>query len=191
MAYKENYTPVDPDEAEKQPYQKMGDPVKRFKLRKNSKFSYDLVEPAARLTAAGFTMEDLAYAFNVSRTTIITWMQRYPQFKTAINEGRKQEFGRLVRKGIDLACGYYYPTEERTVTKDADGNIRSIKEKESKNFQPPNVSMLKFMLGNLDDSWKEKSDDRRKQVNSEVSGAIEADEVEKLSGKLLDVEFQE
>lgn len=187
--------PLNKTEAKKKDYQNYDDPVKVYKVRRRAKFNYDYVQVAARLVAAGFTEVDLAYALDVKPRTIKSWKDRYPQFKKACSNGKVIAKSYLVSKGIRAACGYDYDEEtwvERVTGVDDDG--KEIREmvctKRVHKYQKPDAGLLQFFLINMcpEEYSNTKTinvNETKKNLNLELSGTIESDQIREFAGKLL------
>lgn len=153
-------------------------------IRKNAKFSTEFAEVALRLKAAGFNDDDLAYALGVTRVTINRWQGQYPFFKQAVQEGRSVAVKHLVATAIRAACGYDY--EEIDEEKALDGTVKKTLVK--KKHQKPDSYLLTFMLINLAPEQFRNTKyliEEKKALNIDVSAQLEADQIERLSGKLV------
>lgn len=175
-------------------WEHLGDKVKRYKVHPAARFSYDYVEVAARLKAAGFTDADVAYALAVSPTTVAAWKKKYPQFKTACEEGKSIAVNYLVAQGLRAAAGYDYTesNEKYKVEVDEDGEEHTVLVSRSKynKHQSPDSKLLMFLLSNLSpEKWRishkiDIQEDRR--VNIKIDGKIVSEQIDKLAGSLND-----
>ena len=192
---KHSKKPLNKTEAKKEDYQNYDDPVKIYKVRRRAKFSYDYVQVAARLVAAGFTEIDLAYALDVRPRTIKSWKDRYPQFKKACSNGKVIAKSYLVSKGLRAACGYNYD-EETWVDKvtGVDDEGKDIRElvltKSVHKYQKPDAGLLTFFLINMcpEEFSNTKTinvNETKKSMNLELTGTIESDQIKDFAGKLL------
>lgn len=176
-------------------WQHIGDKVKRYKkVHPSARFSYDYVEVAARLKAAGFTDADVAYALNRSPSTIGVWKKKYPQFRKAMEEGKSIAVNYLVAQGMRAAAGYDYTesNEKYTIKTDEDGVEHTVCVGKSvyNKHQSPDAKLLMFLLSNLSpDKWRisHKIDIREdKRVNIQIDGKIVSEQIDKLAGALND-----
>uniref|UniRef100_A0A6M3IF91 Putative DNA binding, helix-turn-helix domain containing protein n=1 Tax=viral metagenome TaxID=1070528 RepID=A0A6M3IF91_9ZZZZ len=159
------------------------------------RFSKVYVSQAARLAAAGFSNADLCYTFGVDKFKLIEWRKQYPELDRAIKEGKKHELKRLLAKCYLAAEGYRYKTRKKTVTKSADGSIKSVKEEEFENFQTPDNTMLVFLICNLTrqlglddaDAWlsKQRLEIESKNLTVSVSSDDITNQIARLAGNLL------
>jgi hypothetical protein len=180
-------------------WKKIGDPVKKYKLRKHAKFNYDFVELAARLKAAGFTNKDLGYVFNVNQQTVSTWQERYPEFKQACAEGKDLATKYLVAQGLRAACGYEYEdcNEKYTVVPELDKEgkptgkmVEVLKERSVfKKHQAANPQLLIFMLANFDsENWQSVHKiqvDKNENIKIQLDGKVVSKQIDELAGRLI------
>lgn len=161
--------------------------MEKLSIKPGARFNFTHVEIAARLKAAGFSNEDIGYAFGLSKSTIQTWIKKYPQFERAINEGKEVAKNHIVAKAFRTAAGYEY--EESNEKYDKEGNLkeRSV----FKKHQPPNPKIIMWLLCNLEpDRWKSEHKilvEQDKQVIVRLDGNVASKQIEALAGKLLDV----
>lgn len=162
------------------------------------RFSKVYVGQAARMAASGFSNADLCYVFGIDKFKLIEWRKKYPQLDKAIKDGKHYELKRLLAKCYLAAEGYRYKTRKRTVTKNADGSVKAIKEVEFENFQTPDNTMLVFLICNLtrqlgledDEAWlsKQKLEIESKNLTVSVTADQITQQIERLAGNLLNEE---
>jgi cell division protein FtsL len=159
------------------------------------RFSKAYVGQAARLAAAGFSNADLCYTLGIDKFKLIEWRKQHPELDRAIKEGKKYELQRLLAKCYLAAEGYRYKTRKKTVTKDATGNVKSVKEEEFENFQTPDNTMLVFLICNLtrqlgledDETWlsKQKLEIESRNLSVSITSDQITAQIERLAGNLL------
>lgn len=159
------------------------------------RFSKLYVGQAARLAASGFSNADLCYVFGIDKFKLIEWRKKHPELDRAIKEGKHYELKRLLAKCYLAAEGYRYKTRKRTVTKNADGSVKQVKEEEFENFQTPDNTMLVFLICNLtrqlgledDQAWlsKQKLEIESKNLTVSVTADQITQQIERLAGNLL------
>jgi len=196
-----------PGEENKKEWSKLGDDVKKWKIKKGAKFDFNFVEMAARLKAAGFSNKDLAYVFNVTNSTLISWQERYPQFKAACQEGKDLATKYLVAQGLRAAAGYQYedanekwiPVYDKennpVFEENEDGELvqkYNLKERSVfKKHQAANPQLLIFMLANLDpDNWQSVHKihvDKNERINIQIDGKVVSKQIDALAGELPSV----
>jgi len=160
----------------------------------------DLYKPeyadmASRFVAAGFTVNDLAYAFGVPASCIATWKKYIPAFSNACTDGKRLEKCRLVAKALMSAVGYDYKSSKTKIHRDAEGNVVKIEETKFNNHQPPNHNLLMFLLTNLSYQLKDKPEEKwqgrqkieveDKKISVKIDGKLASDEIRDLAGRLL------
>jgi transposase len=104
----------------------------------------------------GYTNENLAVAFKVSRATIQSWMHRHPEFAVAVRDGKDQFDTREVQQILLTRCrGSEY--EEETY-ESGNGEEMVLVKTITKKVQP-DVTAIIFWLKNRDpDRWSDKQE---------------------------------
>lgn len=72
-------------------------------------YTPDCCDEARRACMLGATNEELAALLGVSRTTIHNWMEEFPDFRKAIEEGKVAADARVAEKLYQRAIGYERP----------------------------------------------------------------------------------
>lgn len=105
------------------------------------------------LAEAGKTNEQIADALGISAVTLNAWMQKNPEFLSAMRDGKQHADGEIVNSLFQRAKGGI-KIKEITVIQNPDGTTRKeIKEKEI----PPDVVAQKFWLMNRQpETWRDK-----------------------------------
>ncbi len=178
-------------------WKKIGDRPSAYAIHPQSSFNFKYVEMAARLTAAGFSLKDIGYAFGMSARTISTWSEKHPQFKRALEEGRSVAKSHVVAKALKAACGYeytetnekYYPS--KTDTDDDGSPVMILKDRSVFNkHQAPNPKLIMWLLCNLDpDTWKSEHKilvGKEETIHIKLDGKMASKQIEALAGKLMD-----
>ena len=172
------------------------DPKTEVTLNKGHRttdFRREYVEIAERLVSAGFTLADLAFAFNVNSRTITNWKRKHKDFKRACNQGKEIVKKKLVAAGIKQALGYNYESSKTEHTTDKDGNPK-VKRVVFNQHQAGNHNLLTFLLLNISrqdgtHDWvvpKQIMETKNQTVNLKIDGQIASDAISKLAGKLLE-----
>ena len=174
--------------------------VRKHRVHGSSKFNYDFVKMAARLKAAGFTDNDLAYAFDVTSTTVRTWQKKHPEFALACSKGKEAASRYLVAQALRAAAGYDYTetdakyraeqyTDEEGVEQTKEVLIgKTVKDKHQKS----DPFLLTFMLINLSDGEFKNTkyiETTMKSItaNVDIRAELTGEEIRKVAGKFLDV----
>jgi len=71
-----------------------------------SKYDAELAEHARNLSLLGYTNDDIAGVFGIDTKTLLKWMDRYPEFRKAIWEGRDVADGKVAASLFMSATGY-------------------------------------------------------------------------------------
>ena len=156
----------------------------------------EYADQAARLSAVGFSVKDLAYNFGVTEWAIRRWKECIPEFKQACDMGKHFQLKKLVAKGLMEAAGYDYQSKKTRVIKSADGTVQKIEETIFDNHQPANNNLLLFLVCNLshqlglpaEEMWqsKQKMEIEQKNLQVEITGKVAAEQIERLAGALID-----
>lgn len=163
-------------------------------FRKHLDYRSEYADIASRLTAAHFTEDDVAYALGISKTKVRDWKNKFPGFKQACEDGRRESKKRLVAQGIKQAMGYNTIEKNVKQTLDANGKILKQEVSEFHKAMPGNERMLVFMLMNMDRQLKDQEweninkveVDESKNIKITIDGKAAREQIKKLSGELLD-----
>lgn len=156
-----------------------------FKILPNAGFNLKYIEMAGKLKAAGFTLDDIAYVFSMSKSTISEWEKKHPLFKAAIDEGKQVAKTEILARAFRAACGYDY--EESNEKFDEKGVLesRSVFHKHC----PPNPKLIMWLVCNLSpDEWKSEHKilvDHEDTVHVKLDGVAASKQIESLAGKLF------
>lgn len=151
----------------------------------NAKFTVDLVRVAAVLSAAGMSDSGIETMLGVTHSTINRWRKSNPELDEALRQSKKAALKYLKASALQLAVGYdYYETEQEYVTDPETGEERLAKKRVKVRHQPPNVSMLMFLLCNMTRYDDEETFKNLKHIETE-SKTLEV-RTEVPSDKLID-----
>jgi hypothetical protein len=75
----------------------------------DSQFKPEYCDLARRVAMLGATNDDLAGILGVCRRTIGNWLQDYPEFKKAVEEGKLDADAKVAEKLYQRATGYERP----------------------------------------------------------------------------------
>jgi hypothetical protein len=89
----------------------------------------------------------MAKAFGVARSTFDLWLQKYPDFSGAVNEGKLEADAQVARALYNRAVGVELEEEFVTVRKDANGNPVLLKETVKRRL-PPDTMACVYWLNN-------------------------------------------
>jgi len=151
--------------------EKKGPAGKPFKRGREPLYSDQFVNMArVACSLAPFTDITLGKLFSVSKATIAGWKNAYPEFKTAVLEGKRlYDNDNAVESLNSLVSGIKYtettkeimPVGKEKVYDDDDNETgektiyKMIPTKRVRKFIPPNIKAIQFHLTNRDpESWK-------------------------------------
>jgi len=107
---------------------------------------------ARSMAKAGFTDEQMAEAFGVSRTTLLDWRSRHPVFAEEWRKGKLYADALVAESTFIGATGFEHPEEVIRVL--ADGTIVRVP---TVKYYPPNPVLNMFWLKNRQpELWKER-----------------------------------
>jgi len=161
-------------------------------LRGRNDYKSEYNDIACRLTAAYFTEQDVAYALGVSTSTVQSWKRKFPAFKAACEDGRRETKKRLVAQAMKQAVGYKYVEKNVKTVFDADGSVIKSETSEFHKEQPGSGNMLLFLLLNFDRQLKDAEWQSVNKVevsdNSALKIVVDAKEaraqIQRLAGEL-------
>ncbi len=112
-------------------------------------------EKAEGLALLGLTNEQIAWAFDITSTTIYDWIQRYPEFKQALWNGREGADEKVARSLFQRAVGYSHPSEEIKVLSSGNNGGSFVERVPIVKQYPPETTAAIFWLKNRRrDTWK-------------------------------------
>ena len=164
--------------------------VIRRKLKKGATYSYDFVQVAARMIAAGMTVKDVGFVLGVKPTTVTKWKERYSEFGEACRDGKETAKQYLVANGLRTALGYDYEEVDQVFVKNAETN-KLVLQKETRKLRhrPVDKDLMMFFLINLDrgqGNWKNiksvEIDNKKSEVTINLTGHLESGDIKKLAG---------
>lgn len=143
-------------------------------LKYDSKFA----KIAKVLCMRGGTDDDIAEAFEVTTRTVHRWKKKYPEFESALAEGKEYADAEVELSLYKRAKGIKKKTvvSRKIVDVDKDGNIKPIKKEivETEEDIIPDVGACCFWLKNRrPDIWRDKQEIGLYEI--EDMEAIEAD----------------
>lgn len=118
-----------------------------------TKYNIRFCERARRLALLGFTDEELAETFNVSRETIHKWKQEHKEFADAIADGKENADAHVADRLYNRALGYSH-AEEKIFQ--SDGKI--IRAETTKHYPPDTQAASLWLRNRQPQKWRDKVD---------------------------------
>jgi hypothetical protein len=113
----------------------------------------EYVKIARAMAKLGGTDFEIAEELGVKTSTIWRWRSKYPDFCSALNEGKEEFDNRIERSLAMKAAGYSYHSEKIIVS---EGGVIRVPIVE---HVPPEVGAAKLWLGNRrPDKWHDRSE---------------------------------
>jgi hypothetical protein len=166
------------------------------KVKKGAKYDFEFVKVASRLVAAGMSAKEVGFVLGVKPATIQQWKTRYEEFRLACGEGSEaKEIAKqhLVANGLRAAMGYDYEEVDRVLERGDDGEMVVKKETVKLKHRPVDKELLIFFLINLakgSGEWTNTKSieiqEKKANVNVNLTGEIESDVIRKLAGAALE-----
>lgn len=127
-------------------------------------YSKKLDTVAKRLAAKGLTNDEIYKTMGISKDTGINWRRKYESFAEAIRLGRIELKNTLVEKSLfQLATGFERSVQKAFVVSDGKDMGAHIEKVHVKDYFPPQVSAIKYLLNNRkplakdpENGWAEK-----------------------------------
>ena len=119
----------------------------------------DLVEPrlseVSEWARAGATNAEMASALRISASTFDRYMQVFPDFKGAVNEGRRSGVAQVKGALLKLALGYEYDEKEINQVVDENGETKQTI-KILKKQKHPDLNACIIYLRNCDPEYRDR-----------------------------------
>lgn len=102
-----------------------------------SSYKEDYARQAKELSILGLTDDEMARVFDVSKQTLNTWKQKYPQFLDSLKEGKPLADARVANALYNKALGY---------------------EKNDKHYPPDTTACIFWLKNRQPDKWRDKTE---------------------------------
>lgn len=133
----------------------------------------------------GISHEALAERIGINRTTLYSWISKYPEIAQAVKEGQQRTVQYIENALIKKINGYTLRDTKRYKTTDKDGNVVERIEVTEKEVGPDTTAII-FALKTKDpERWNEKiTMEHSGRVDSTVNhyANLTEDELKKLAG---------
>jgi len=117
-----------------------------------TKFKPQYVEQGYKLAIEGFTDQQMADFFGVSRSTLALWKKEHPEFSDTIKKGKDDfDSAEVEYCLLQRACGFKYVETTREIAPHADPQTGKAKLRITKKvtkYAPPDVTAQIFWLKN-------------------------------------------
>lgn len=123
------------------------------------------IEDIKKAVQAGATVEEIAVAFGINKSTLYKYKAEKKELKDAFTRGRGMIIFEIKGALLKKALGYDYEEKKQYITEDASGNKKKHTEIMTRH-QPPSETAGAMLLRNYDPEWLDKdniSTELRKQ----------------------------
>lgn len=131
------------------------------------KFKPEFIEIARRLCQKGFTDQELADAFGVSKRSLMRWKHDHPGFTEALQSGKEEPDDRVERSLYSRAIGYETDEEVLHVI---GGKV--VKTTVRKHYPPDTTAGIFWLKNRRGLQWR---DVRRNELSGPDGGPIQAE----------------
>lgn len=131
----------------------MDDPITKKKY--NNKYDAELHVAIAKTAASlGAKNVKLAKELGISRSTLVDWTNKYPEFAEAIKKGKDEYDDQLAVDALGKSVKGFYYTE---TVQEFDGDGKLLREKKFKKYKAPDNASFIFWLKNRQrDKWRDR-----------------------------------
>jgi len=167
-------------------------------MLKGNELDDRMVKIVEKMVSLGFTSKDIGLVLGVDDRSIRRWKNRFPELREAYEKGKELAKANLVAKMFRGATGYdFEEVEERYKVVEKVNSEGKIVRKEipvskvvKRKHQPSNSYLAVFMACNLmPELFKKEAhvNVNKQEASLSISGELEADQIKRLAGKLLEI----
>lgn len=137
--------------------------------------NYHPAEAEERLSQDGLTDVELAEYFGIAARTFYEWQKRFPEFRSAVVNGKKpankRVAGALYRKATGYTIRFTEITRERAIDKNGRKRLVVTKEVDKAQHVPADTQAAMFFLKNRDpEQWRDRQEH---EITGKDGGPIE------------------
>lgn len=131
------------------------------------------IEDIKKAVEAGATVEEIANAFGINKSTLYKYKAEKKELKDAFARGRGKIIFEIKAALLKKALGYEYEEKKQYITEDDNGGKKKHTEILTKHM-PPSETAGAMLLRNYDSSWLDKDNisTQLKQQELELKKAI-------------------
>ncbi|HDY68068.1 MAG TPA: hypothetical protein ENH85_09775 [Candidatus Scalindua sp.] len=132
-----------------------------------TKFTSINLAEVTHYAQSGYTDEELARIFDVTRTTIGNWKNSYPEFFDTLKSGKLIADSKVEASLYQRACGYSHPEIHIS---NYQGRI--TKTHIIKHYPPDPVSMIFWLKNRKPKDWREKTPDEKSHITNIIYNVV-------------------
>lgn len=147
--------------------------TKKTQIHPPKKYHPQCAVTAKILLEDGLKNKDVYKILGISEVTGIEWKKKYPKFKQAFIDGKKNRVKQVKNALIKKALGFTIPSEEIVVLSDGKDMGSHWEKVPTVKYFPPDTASIKYYLNNR---WKDEGGGKEEwgeKQSIEHSGAIE------------------
>lgn len=113
------------------------------------------IEDIKKAVESGATVEEIAAAFNINKSTLYKYKSEKKELKDAFTRGRAKIIFDIKAALLKKALGFNYEEKKQYITEDEQGNKKKHTEITTR-YCPPSETAGAMLLRNYDQTWLDK-----------------------------------
>ena len=138
------------------------------KRGRKSTFKPEYVEQAYKLCLLGATDEQIADILDKDVGTLYRWQKRHPDFRKALNEGKRIADARIAESLYHRALGYTHPEEKIFMHEGQPVRVSTLK-----HYPPDTVACIFWLKNRQKEAWRDKHE-------HDISGEVRHEKIERV-----------
>lgn len=131
------------------------DPVdENKKMGRPSLFKFEYLERVTSLCLLNLSNREIAFSLKVSEDTLAEWIETYPDFRTAMHDGREGADSRVARALMMRAVGYSHDSEDIRTISIGDGMSEIVRTPIVKHYPPDTGAATMWLTNRRKHLWR-------------------------------------
>lgn len=118
----------------------------------------------------GLTDEQIAQKMGISRSTLATYKNKYPDFLNALKKGKEVVDRKVENALLKRALGYEIEETKKIISES--GSQKKRIEKKTKHIKPDTTAQIFWLKNRKPELWRENEGDKAKEKLNEVVQAM-------------------